>query len=155
MMAIMASLNQKNNSLIYDTVRKKWVAATPEEMIRQWLIRQMVEKLGYPRILIAIEKELSQLPHLKLKPYKEIPKRRADIIVFSPGTLKPLLMIECKAVALTPKFAQQVIGYNTVVGASFLAMANDKHVLTGCFDTQAGMYQFKKGLPDFETLIAE
>jgi Type I restriction enzyme R protein N terminus (HSDR_N) len=147
--------NPKNDSL-YDPIRKKWVDKTPEEAIRQLLIRHMLEKLGYPPTLIAIEKELSQLPHLKLKSTDQVPRRRADIIVFAKGeekgTLSPLLMIECKAVPLLPKFAQQVIGYNTFIGAPFVALANERQVLTGCYDKVAGMYRFKLGLPRFEEL---
>ena len=65
--------------------RKKWVAKTPEELIRQFLIGQMIEKLDYPKSLIAVEKELSQLPQLAvpITSKDQLPKRRADIIVFS------------------------------------------------------------------------
>ena|ERR1700733_11542183 len=142
------------HTMIYDPTRRKWVEKNPEELIRQFLLRQMVEKLGYPPALIAIEKELSRFSHFKVKSNKEIPKRRADIIVFTKrdGELYPLIMIECKAVPLTPKFAQQVIGYNAFIEAPFVALANEHHVLTGRYDTEAGMYRFEKGLPEFNQL---
>jgi hypothetical protein len=155
MMVTMGSSSLKNDSL-YDPIRKKRVDKGKEEIIRQQLVRHMVEKLGYPRSLITIEKELSQLPHLRLTPPQNIPKRRADIIAFAKtkSTLSPLIMIECKATPLTPKFAQQVIGYNTFVGAPFLALANARQILTGCFDPSAGIYRFEQGLPPFATLLA-
>ena len=150
-MVIMESSSPKNKR-IYDPVRKKWVDQTPEEIIRQLLIKHMIEKLGYPIALIAVEKELAQLPHLRLKHSAQIAKRRADIIVFSKGALLPLLLVECKATPLTPKFAQQVIGYNSFVGAPFVALANEKQVLTGCYDLHSGMYRFEKGLPTMQDL---
>jgi Type I restriction enzyme R protein N terminus (HSDR_N) len=152
-----SSSAKSDRDTIFDPIRKKWVERTPEEVIRQLLLRQMVEKLGYPRSLIAIEKELAQLPHLKLISSKQIPKRRADIIVFArgkeQGSLLPLMLVECKATPLTPKFAQQVIGYNAFVGAPFVTLANKRQVLTGRYDMAAGMYRFEQGLPPFDKLL--
>ncbi len=147
----------KPSKQLFDPVRKKWVEATPEEIIRQELIERMLKEWGYPLSFIAVERELSGLPHLQLTERDKVPKRRADVIVFSKNihpkhSLFPLLMIECKAVPLTPKFAQQVIGYNSVVQAPFLALANGEQILTGFFDRETGHYSFEPGLPTFETL---
>lgn len=145
------------NEFLYDPIRKKRVGKTKEELIRQRLVQHMIHDLGYPAALIAVEKELSQLPHLKLTPIHQIPKRRADIIVFAkdPGNvdLKPLMMIECKAVPLLPKFANQVIGYNAFVRAPFIALANEEQIMTGCFDKTAGVFRFQKGLLSFSQAI--
>jgi len=153
-MTIMVSLNQKNE--LFDPIRKKWVEKTPEEIIRQALIQKMLNELGYPLSLLAVEKELSKLPHLSL--VSNLPKRRADIIVFAKNihsefSLFPLLMIECKATLLMPKFVQQVVGYNRVVKAPFIAVANDRQLITGSFDSEVGVYSFKKGLPSFDCLL--
>jgi hypothetical protein len=152
MMATMESSSQRND--LFDPIRKKWVEKNPEEKIRQSLLRQMTEKLGYPVSLIAIEKEIGQLPHTTSVNHR-IPKRRADIVVYAKkaDALHPVLMIECKAVPLTPKFAQQVIGYNSFVKAPFIALANETQVLTGFFDLDNGIYKFEEGLPHFEVLI--
>lgn len=151
-------LSRQSNRLLFDPIRKKHVTHTPEEAIRQRLIQAMIQKLGYPSSLIGVEKELCQLPHLALKEKKTIPNRRADLIVFASRIHKdhalfPLLMVECKAVALTPKFAQQVIGYNSVVEAPFVAIANDTQCLVGCFDPQDGIYRFNEGLPTYKQLV--
>ena len=147
-------LRKKSNETLYDAVRKKWVSATPEEAIRQNLIRFMVEQRGYPLKLIAVEKELSTLtPHLASHPFKKnpvkMPKRRVDIVVFSRETLRALLLIECKSIPLTEQFAQQVIGYNSFIGAPFVALANEGEILTGAFDPSLGRYRFISGLPHY------
>lgn len=148
----------KPSKQLFDIVRKKWVEATPEELIRQNLITMMTGELGYPLPLLAVERELNQLPHLQQIERKGIPKRRADIIVFAKNihpqhALFPLLMIECKAVPLTPKWAQQVVGYNSTVQAPFLALANGDQILTGRFDVKIGHFHFESGLPPYATLI--
>ncbi len=148
----------KPSNQLFDPVRKKWVEATPEEIIRQQLIHQMVEELGYPIAFLSVEQELAGLPHLQLVERESIPKRRADIIAFGKDVhpdypLFPLMMVECKAVPLTPKFAQQVIGYNGVVQAPYLALANGDQILSGYFDEGAGHYHFDHGLPTYQSLI--
>jgi hypothetical protein len=157
MMEIMGLL--KPNSRLFDPVRKKWVEPEPEEIIRQELIQKMLSELGYPLSLLAVEKELSLLPHLRLVQREAVPKRRADVIVFAKEihpdhVLFPLLMVECKAVPLTPKFARQVVGYNSFVQAPYLALANGIQMLTGHFDQAAGHFRFESGLPPYEALLA-
>lgn len=157
-MGIMASLNQNNR--LYDPIRKKWVETTPEELIRQELITNLVGHLGYPSSLLSIEKELHKLPHLTLTARREVPKRRADLIAFGQDihphhALFPLLLVECKAVDLTPAFASQVISYNAFVQAPFVALANGRQVLTGFFDEEAGHFRFEPGLLPYAILIAK
>ena len=156
MMEIMAS--SKLNNPLFDPIRKKWVETTPEESIRQALLLKMIGELGFPSAFLAVERELALLPSLQLTEKDHIPKRRADIIAFAKNihpdhALFPLLMVECKSVALTPKFAQQVVGYNSVVKAPFLALANGDEILTGHFDEKQGHYHFEAGLPSYERLL--
>lgn len=148
---VLSKPKSKEGSL-FDPIRKKWVEATPEEKIRQHLIRYMIDTLGYPPLWMAVEKELSQLPHLQLTPTMEIAKRRADILVFAPHTLSPLLLIECKAVPLTEAI-EQVVGYNALVQAPFVALANGKEVMTGHYNAELGRYCFNHGMPSFEALV--
>lgn len=127
-----------------------------EEAVRQGWLHKMVEDLGYPKNLIAIEKQLGTLPHLKLTP--KLPKRRIDLLVFAHNIhpsypLFPLLMIEFKLASLELKFAEQVLGYNTYVQAPYVAIANANEFLVGFFDKELGLTQFKPGLPNYSSLL--
>ncbi|MCH9609655.1 MAG: hypothetical protein S4CHLAM45_00420 [Chlamydiales bacterium] len=127
-----------------------------EERIRQAWIKKMVEDLAFPRHMIAVEKELSALPHLL---GQKVPKRRVDILVFAKEIhaeypLFPLLLIECKATPLIPKVASQVLGYNTFVKAPFVAIANEHDLMLGSFDEEAGMTRFEQGLLSYTSLIS-
>lgn len=129
-----------------------------EEAVRQGWLRKMVDELDYPKHLIATEKQLDTLPHLMHE--SGVPKRRLDLIVFAQKIdpsypISPLLMIEFKLAPLEPKFAQQVLGYNTYVKAPFVAIANAKEMLVGCFDARSGMTQFKPGLLSYPTLLMQ
>lgn len=138
-------------------IRKVQVKADPEEMVRQKLLDHMIDSLGYPVGHIAVEKELRQMPHLQLTGQK-IPDRRADIICFGKGIhpeydLYPLLLIECKAVKLTPKVINQVTGYNHFIGAYFIAVSNQDEMRTGWYDAKQRCYQFVPFLPPYQELL--
>lgn len=142
------------NRQVFCPIRKLWVKATPEEIVRQNLLQQMIEALDYPFSYIAVEKELSQMPHVSTK---EIPLRRADILCYGKDihphySLYPLLLVECKAVKLTPKFINQVTGYNHFIQAYFVAVANQHEVQTGWYDPSQKKYIFTPYLPSFKQL---
>jgi hypothetical protein len=156
-MAIMESSNRKSNRKIYCSIRNEPVLALPEEEVRQALISQMVGSLGYPKQNLAIEKALKHMPHLSQENYK-FPERRADLVCFAKGIhpiheIFPLLLIECKAVNLTQKVMQQVVGYNYYLKAYFIAVANSSHIRTGWFDPISKEYRFVERLPKYEELI--
>jgi hypothetical protein len=71
---------------IFDPLRKKMVALTPEEWVRQNFIRHLIVSLKYPEGLIAVEKNLV-INHMK---------KRCDILVYNKHG-HPVLLVECKA----------------------------------------------------------
>jgi Type I restriction enzyme R protein N terminus (HSDR_N) len=133
---------------LYCPIRARWVAALPEEQVRQQLLALMLGQLGYPKSLIAVERALSLLPHLYTA---KVPDRRADILCFAKAgdALTPLLLIECKAIPLTAKVINQVAGYNHFVRAPYIAIANQTQVRTGWYDPKAKAYAFVSRLPTY------
>lgn len=156
MVAMESSSQNKNNFL--DLQRKKWVKDRPEERVRQFLLKKMIDELFFPKGLIVLEKSLHALPHLSQVEKKKIPNRRLDIVVFGKNIhpqfgLFPLLLIECKAVPLTQSSINQVVGYNDVVRAPFIALANEEKVITGHFQ-ERGSFRFIEGLYSYKDLLA-
>jgi hypothetical protein len=148
----------QNPNQIYCPVRKQWVASLPEEMIRQRLVLHLTENLGFPLAHIALEKELRHMPHLDLKD-QQLPDRRADIICFAKDihpkhALYPLLLIECKAVKLTSKVINQIVGYNHYMQAYFIAIVNEQEIKTGWYDPKLRDYTFIDWLPSHAELMA-
>lgn len=134
-------------------IRKVPVRATPEELVRQALLKFMIESGGYPRGLIGVELSLSSLPHL-IENRSKLPKRRADIIVFSPNnTLSPLILVECKAVLITDAAIRQAVGYNLFVKAPYIMLANEREVKTGSYN--GSTWVFSPGLPNFKSLTQQ
>ncbi len=128
----MESCKLNSSDLLYDAIRKSWVKRTPEEVVRQTLLQAMVGKLGFPPSLIAVEKELKSMPHLKNYPHK-LPDRRADVVCFSSVLYRdnlplPLLLIECKENRIDQAAKEQVLGYNAFVQARFVALASPEGI---------------------------
>lgn len=111
---------------VFDPIRQVWVAATPEEVVRQMWIQRMIGELKFPRELLAVEKELRALPHLQ-EEKNLLPNRRIDLLSFM-NTIKPLLLIECKQAELTDEALDQVIGYNHYVKAPYVAIVNGSDI---------------------------
>ncbi|MDR1155468.1 MAG: type I restriction enzyme HsdR N-terminal domain-containing protein [Bacteroidales bacterium] len=101
--------------LIFDRIRKKYVALTPEEWVRQHLINYLVSEKGYPATLISVEMPLK---------YVRVDKR-SDVLV-NDRNGQPLMLIECKApeVALTQKVFEQIAVYNLTIQAPCLMLTN-------------------------------
>lgn len=150
-MAIM-ELSRSSRSQVFDPVREIWVAALPEERVRQKLLQKMLLHLGFPKAHLAVEKELKELPHLSA--LTQFPERRIDILAFAPGIhssfpLFPLLLIECKEGAIGQGALDQLLGYNHYVEAPFLAVVGKKEIQFLC-KQNGQIYSF---LPRYTELV--
>ena len=107
---------------IYDTLRKKWVAATPEEGVRQNLIEYCAQNLNYPRRRMAAEKALALAGNT-----------RFDLVVYDEN-LNPWLLAECKApeVAITTATLEQLLRYHRVLQCRYWVLYNG--LQTVCID---------------------
>lgn len=101
--------------------RRKYVAAKPEEKIRQAFLRQLVEQFGYPQSLIGVEVPIAVGAGVE---------KRCDAVVYS-KSLQPLMLLEFKAehVAITTEVLDQAAVYNTTVHAPYLILANGKQTV--------------------------
>lgn len=142
-----------NNRQIFDEIRGIWVKATPEEVVRQSVLRKMTGELGYPRELLAVEKELKELSQEGALP---CPQRRIDILCFTKtleGDLRPLIVIECKDERLSQKAIDQVIGYNYFIKAPYLSVVTPYEKVIGHWDKLLQHYRFRRGFLNYSELL--
>lgn len=106
---------QKDQTYIFDEVRKKWLLLTPEEWVRQHLIHYLILEKKYPVSLISIEKEII-LNDLR---------KRYDIVIYN-KQLTPVVVIECKApyIELDKNVVEQALRYNLIINAKYLMISN-------------------------------
>lgn len=123
---------------ILDPVRRRWVALTPEESVRQRLIALLLSR-GYPAGLLAVEKKVEHLG----RPW------RADLVAYGRDS-RPLLLAECKApgVKVDEATFDQLARYNAVLGARVLVATNGDTLLV-CVREGAG-WRWVPEVPAFE-----
>lgn len=132
--------NNENKISIFDEIRKKFVILTPEEWVRQNVVRYLLEEKKYSKSYINVEK-LIKINDLN---------KRYDIVVFQPNG-KIFLLIECKApeVQITQQTFDQIARYNLVLNASYLMVTNGLNHYFCQMDFENEKYNFLKDLPDY------
>lgn len=145
---------------VFDRLRDKFVALTPEEWVRQHFVEYLIVNLGYPSALLANEVALSL----------NSTRRRCDTVLFSKassligmtpeensttfslGNLRPLAIVEYKApdIEITQKVFDQIARYNLVMGAPVLIVSNGMRHF--CCLMSNGAYSFLKEIPYYEDL---
>jgi len=126
-------------SEIYDPLRRKWVARTPEEEVRQSVIAWLRDAKGVPAGLM--ESEYGFVYNRR--------RYRADVLVFD-RQLQPLLLVECKApgVKIDGKVVEQVVRYTRVLTVRYVLVTNGtRTLLLGRRDDGSG-YGPLPGMPE-------
>lgn len=128
---------------IYDCVRRKEVALTPEEWVRQHFIHWMTHSLGYPLIALGNEALLQD----------SLRRGRTDTLVFGTGGAV-WMIIEFKApeVPLTEKVWNQLSSYNVHYQAPFLVASNGITLIAAHIDYEQNRVTFLKEMPSWEQL---
>ena len=107
--------NEKGDREIFDRVRKKFVALTPEEWVRQHLIEYLVQERKFPLSLLAVEKQLKLNTTTK----------RTDVLAYN-NSLQPILLAECKSpeINMDIQVLHQILRYNLVFNVRHLIVTN-------------------------------
>lgn len=137
-----------NMQTIWDPLRKKNVALTPEEKVRQWCIGVLSNELGVPLHMMMSEAGFK----LGDKQF------RADILVYD-RQARPLVVVECKRpeVELNADVLDQAVRYNMVLNVAYMIITNGRQtfacrrVLTdGRFH-----YSFIEKVPAYNEMICQ
>lgn len=134
---------QQNRQLIFDAIRKKFVALTPEEWVRQHFVRFLVEDKQYPASLMAIETGLKINQN----------QFRADLLVHNRKG-EPLVLVEFKAptVKVTQQTFDQITRYNMTFRVPYLIVSNGMEHYCCAVDLENQSYAFLKEIPEFGEL---
>jgi len=126
---------------IFDNIRKKYVALTPEEWVRQHFVNYLIHHLGYPRALFRVE---SSLPF-----HNE--QKRSDILIYNRDG-NPWFLTECKSpfIKLSQNAFNQVSIYNMKVGAKYLCVTNGLVHYCYLFPSQGQKIVLLPDFPAFE-----
>jgi len=136
--------NPAGQKLIFDRLRKKYVALTPEEWVRQHFINYLIEQKGFPPGLLSAEVTFR---------FNDL-VRRADILAYSRSG-NPILIVECKSpdTRTNKKVFDQIAEYNMKFRLGFLIVTNGLDHYACQIDWEKSNYSFLDEIPEYETLI--
>lgn len=124
---------------IYDPLRRKNVARTPEEEVRQRVIAWLRDEKGFSESLM--ESEYGFMYNRR--------HYRADVLVFD-RQLQPHLLVECKApeVAVGSRVVDQVVRYTRVLPVRYILVTNGRvtHLLARRADGSG--YDYLSEIPE-------
>lgn len=128
---------------IWDVIRRKYVALTPEEWVRQHFVHFLVDHKGYPQALMANEVAIS-LNGMS---------RRCDTVLYN-RTLTPRMIIEYKAphIPITQKVFDQICRYNLVFRVDYLIVSNGLSHYCCRMDYDHQSYRFLADIPEYSEL---
>ena len=137
---------QEGQNVIFDTIRRKYVALTPEEWVRQHFINFLITYKGFPKGLMAVEQKVT---------INGMPQR-VDIVAYNRNG-KPILVAECKApdVKLTQATIGQAARYNLQLQAGYLIITNGKKHFCCRINMQNSEYEVLQRIPDYHEMVEE
>ena len=133
-----------NGQTIWDPLRKKEVALTPEERVRQWCIGVLNKSMEVPLHMMMSEAGFK----LGDKQF------RADILVYD-RSAHPLMVVECKRpeVELTEEVLDQAVRYNMVLNVRYMIITNGTR--TYMFKKNGDGYSFMNTVPKYNEMLCQ
>jgi len=131
-----------DKELIWDPLRKKEVALTPEERVRQWCIGVLAGPMKVPMHMMMSEVGF----RLGEKQF------RADIIIYDRKAL-PLAVVECKRpeVVIDQDVLDQAVRYNMVLKVKYMIITNGTR--TFICRKEGNGYSFISDVPDYNEML--
>lgn len=129
---------------VFDPFRRRYVALTPEEEVRQHFLSFLVLEKKVPASLIRVEASLK---------YNRLAKR-SDIVVYA-ATGKPVMIVECKApgVKITQETFEQAALYNSTFRVNLLVVTNGMEHYCCRVDHEKRSVAFLQAIPQFQEMI--
>ena len=136
-------LKRNGKNVIFDTLRQKYVALTPEEWVRQHFVHFLTDFKGYPKGLLANEIQLDL----------NGTKKRCDTVLFNKD-LSARMIVEYKApnIEITQAVFDQITRYNMVLKVEYLIVSNGIRHYCCRIDYNTMQYTFLPDIPAFAEL---
>lgn len=143
---LMAAKIRKEDGLlkIYDRLRCRYVALTPEEWVRQNFVDFLINVLAFRPALMGNEITL-QLNGMT---------RRCDTVVYDTKG-QPLMIVEYKrpTVKISQRVFNQIGRYDSVLRVPWLVVSNGMEHYCCCMDYEHQTCTFQERIPTYDTLL--
>ena len=136
-------LKRNGKNVIFDPLRQKYVALTPEEWVRQHFVHLLTDFKGFPKGLLANEIQLDL----------NGTKKRCDTVLFNKD-LSARMIVEYKApnIEITQAVFDQITRYNMVLKVEYLIVSNGMRHYCCKIDYNTMQYTFLPDIPSYTEL---
>lgn len=137
------TVRQSDRTMVFDPLRGRYCALTPEEEVRQKALYLLVEHLDVPSGLIAVEYSV------KVNGLD----KRCDAVVFDRNG-NPIMIVECKAatVKLSQSTLEQAVRYYSALQPRYLMLYNGNECY--CFKSENSKLTALDHLPAYAELLS-
>ena len=125
---------------IYDILRRKYVALTPEEWVRQHFINYLISEKGYPTGLLVNETEI-KIGDKKL--------RCDSVLLGNDGQPKMIIEYKAPTIALSQKVFDQITVYNMLLHVDYLIVSNGLQHICCKMDYETNSYKFLEDITEW------
>lgn len=127
-----------NGLTIFDVLRSKFVALTPEEWVRQNFVAFLIHHKQFPQALMGNEIALVQ---------NQIKRRCDTLIADREGNTFAIVEYKAPSVEITQKVFDQIVRYNMVLRAKYLMVSNGMQHYCCKIDYETDSYSFLPDIP--------
>lgn len=130
---------------VLDVLRRRYVALTPEEWVRQHFVHFLIGQKGYPKGLLANEVEL-RVGEKRL---------RCDTLLYN-RAMQPQMIVEYKApdIGITQRVFDQISAYNLLLHVDYLVVSNGCQHYCCRMDYERHGYTFLGEIPDYAEIAS-
>lgn len=134
---------EDQRTVVFDILRRRYVALTPEEWVRQHFVHFLISQKGYPQGCLGNEISLR---------VGDMPKR-CDTVVYDEKA-QPIAIIEYKAptVTITQKVFDQTWRYNMPLRVPYIIISNGMRHFCCRIDYEKNACEFLSDIPTYSNL---
>lgn len=132
-----------NKLTVFDNLRRRFVALTPEEWVRQHFVNYLITEKKYPASLIANEIQINLNNQ----------KKRCDSVIYN-RAMQPLVIVEYKSpdIKITQEVFNQIVNYNIVLKVEYLIVSNGVNHFCCHMDYEQMKFEYLSDIPLYNEL---
>ena len=141
--AALKIISKDGKQQVFDILRRKYVALTPEEWVRQHFVHYLISARGFPAECIGNEVSITL----------NGTRKRCDSVVYGTSA-EPLMILEYKSpgIEITQRVFEQISRYNIKLKVKWLIVSNGMQHFCCSIDYESGSCQFVEDIPDYSSI---
>ncbi len=142
--AALKIISKDGKQQVFDILRRKYVALTPEEWVRQHFVHYLISARGFPAECIGNEVSITL----------NGTRKRCDTVVYGRNA-EPIMIVEYKSpqVEITQQVFDQISRYNIRLKVKWIIVSNGLQHYCCRIDYESGTSRFLKDIPSYSDIL--